>query len=282
VSPASTAFTFAQVAASSPIAGMGSRYALRIQRNADVTATGFTYFAQDNESSMAYHCQGKKITLSYFARKGANYSATSDLFSLGVVGGKGIDQNLLNGYTSGAFLVNTNATLTTSWQRFSFTTGVVASDITQISLQGGRVSTGTAGANDYVDITGVQLEVGDEATDFEYSSYPEDLALCQRYFTKINDTMSFAGFANNANAQFGVPLATPLRVSPSALLTAGNKTVYRHNGSQDATTTAVSVAQFEVDRAQIQLQVAGFSGNTDGYGLTFHTGQGYLTLDSEI
>jgi hypothetical protein len=32
--------------------------------------------------------------------------------------------------------------------------------------------------------TGVQLEVGNDATDFEYRSFGEELALCQRYFEK--------------------------------------------------------------------------------------------------
>ena len=224
--PQSTAHTFAQVAATSPIAGMGSRYALRLQRNADVTATGFTYFAQDNESSMAYHCQGKKLTLSYFARKGANYSATNDLFSLGVVGGKGIDQALVNGYTSGAFLVNTNATLTTSWQRFSFTTGVVAADITQIGLQGGRVNVGTAGANDYVDITGIQLEVGDEATDFEYTEVSATKLMCERYYQKLTGSYAQYGqiamiaYNSSAQAQAAIVYRTEMRAAPSLSYTA--------------------------------------------------------------
>jgi len=38
-------------------------------------------------------------------------------------------------------------------------------------------------------MTGVQLEVGKNATDFEHRSYGEELALCQRYFYKL-DTMT--------------------------------------------------------------------------------------------
>jgi len=36
--------------------------------------------------------------------------------------------------------------------------------------------------SNYVNITGVQLEVGDTATPFEHRSYGEELALCKRYF----------------------------------------------------------------------------------------------------
>ena len=35
-------------------------------------------------------------------------------------------------------------------------------------------------------ITGVQLEVGKNATDFEHRSYGEELALCQRYYQKVD------------------------------------------------------------------------------------------------
>ena len=34
-------------------------------------------------------------------------------------------------------------------------------------------------------ITGVQLEVGSQATPFEHLSFGEELSLCQRYFTNI-------------------------------------------------------------------------------------------------
>ena len=38
-------------------------------------------------------------------------------------------------------------------------------------------------ADDYWQITGVQLEVGEQATPFEHRSFGEELALCERYFT---------------------------------------------------------------------------------------------------
>ena len=38
--------------------------------------------------------------------------------------------------------------------------------------------------NNYWQVTGIQLELGDTATDFEHRSYGEELALCQRYYWK--------------------------------------------------------------------------------------------------
>jgi len=41
-------------------------------------------------------------------------------------------------------------------------------------------------SGDYVEFTGLQLEVGKVATPFEHRSYGEELALCQRYFERIS------------------------------------------------------------------------------------------------
>ena len=53
------------------------------------------------------------------------------------------------------------------------------------------------------EVTGVQLEVGSVATDFEHRSFGQELALCQRYFHKSGDIGTanewFAGVATHAN-----------------------------------------------------------------------------------
>jgi hypothetical protein len=52
---------------------------------------------------------------------------------------------------------------------------------------------GTSGATFY--ITGVQLETGSTATDFENLLYGTELALCQRYYWRETPTDVFAGFS---------------------------------------------------------------------------------------
>ena len=54
---------------------------------------------------------------------------------------------------------------------------------------------GTNGATFY--ITGVQLEVGTQATSFEYRQYTTELQLCQRYFQQIDYLSSNGGIAAN-------------------------------------------------------------------------------------
>jgi hypothetical protein len=62
---------------------------------------------------------------------------------------------------------------------------------------------GTAGANDYVVATGMQLEPGPVVTDFEHVDYATDLARSMRYFEKSvpgpNGPCTFAGSINTPN-----------------------------------------------------------------------------------
>jgi hypothetical protein len=74
-------------------------------------------------------------------------------------------------------------------------------------------------------ITGVQLEVGTVATRFEHRPYGVELALCQRYFQKIDNGGSGNHYTNFGLAtsyaagtytfRFPVPLVTKMRTYPS-------------------------------------------------------------------
>ena len=66
---------------------------------------------------------------------------------------------------------------------------------------GGHTANAGASNNDYVRITGVQLEAGDVATDFEHRSYGDELRRCQRYYY----LHALGSQSNNGNA---APVAT--------------------------------------------------------------------------
>ena len=78
--------------------------------------------------------------------------------------------------------------------------------------------TATNGATWY--ITGIQLEVGRNATDFEHRSYGEELALCKRYYQKMGDTatneLTLGGYSVNGSTIYhSIQLPVEMRVVPT-------------------------------------------------------------------
>ena len=180
------------------------QYALRYQRNSGQTGTGTLSLISNLETTNTIPLVGKQVTVSFYARAGANFSATSNLFNFSLLTGTGTDQNAFSSLTGQASLIGVFDTLTTTWQRFTHT-ATVGTSVTQLALDFAFTPTGTAGANDYFDITGVQLELGSTATTFSRAggSIGGELALCQRYYTRFT-----AGAANFYIGGRGVASAT--------------------------------------------------------------------------
>jgi hypothetical protein len=63
--------------------------------------------------------------------------------------------------------------------------------------------------------TGLQLEVGEQATPFEHRSFGEELALCQRYYQKVPP---LCGHGSGTTFWMSVSFATAMRAQPSLTL----------------------------------------------------------------
>ena len=136
----------------------GFNYALRVQRTSGQSGTGLIYLQTEMESADSMKYRGKKLTLSFYAKKGANFSQSNSQITSNVATGTGTDQSLISGFTGGVNVLSQNNTLTTSWQKFTHTTSsVLASTVNQIAVQFTHSPAGTAGADDCYYITGVQL-----------------------------------------------------------------------------------------------------------------------------
>jgi hypothetical protein len=188
-----TGSTFSRVTTGDTTNLPNIQYAIRAQRNSGDTATNDLNITQNIETANSIPFAGKTVTVSFYARKGANFSAASSQIYLQVFTGTGTDQNLYTGYTGQVTANNTTSTLTTTWQRFS-TTFSIGATATEISIVFAYACVGTAGAADYFDLTGVQMDIGSVPLPFRTyaGTIQGELAACQRYF-------ELCGFGSNVS-----------------------------------------------------------------------------------
>ena len=136
------------------------------------------------------------------------------------------------------------------------------------------------------ELTGLQLEVGSQATAFEHRSFAEEALLCKRYFQQIignGDLVMFGSgrASGTSNALVPIQLAVPLRASPTLPTIA-----YSGWGISNAHTVPSypTVQSFNTTDNQLNLDFGGLSGNlTNGRVATISSNSGStLTMDAEL
>jgi hypothetical protein len=140
-------------------------------------------------------------------------------------------------------------------------------------------------ANDATfELTGVQLEVGSTASDFEHRSYADEFLRCCRYYYFTNAQYFFQARGNNSDGLVGfVDTQVPLRNTPSITMTGG----LRHWGidSNSSSTTQPTIPSFRANQKGVRINQTGHSGVNDDCVMTVQTdgsdGQG-LAFDAEL
>jgi hypothetical protein len=159
----------------------GFSYSARVQRDSGNTSTQGIYFYQDFETINSIRFSGGNVSLSFYAKLGANYSSASSILNYTITYGTGTDQSFYSGMTGQANAAGSTVTLTSTFQRFTVT-AAIPSSATQISIGFFYTPVGTASTNDWFEITGIQLEAGAVATPFEFEDYGTTLLKCKRYY----------------------------------------------------------------------------------------------------
>jgi hypothetical protein len=263
----------------------GFEYCLKLQRTAGNTNTASLSLFYSNESTNTYDLAGSPATLSFWAKIGANYSGGA--LNVVVYSGTGTDQRVY-AYTGLASFASANQAITSTWTRYTFT-GTVAANATETGLILTWTPTGTAGADDSLYITGVQLEAGSTATDFERRPIGTELALCQRYYQKTYElgtapaTVTTVGainyIATGAYQDLNDRLMVEMRGIPSTVRifnpatgTAGEVRNYS-NSTNYAATINSGAGQTSSKQTMFRTSVPATSANE----LTYH-----LTVDAEL
>tara|TARA_R100000458_G_scaffold47902_1_gene46797 strand:- start:152 stop:1318 length:1167 start_codon:yes stop_codon:yes gene_type:complete len=219
--------------------------------------------------------------------------------------------------------VNVAFTPTSTWQRFSFTfagdtdasygirnntdSGIminwvlaagpndIKAAMSTWTVDGGYFR-GVTGQDSFVDntsnefyLTGVQLEVGSVATDFEHRSYGQELQLCKRYYQQINQESSstsiLQSFGNGSGRLRSVLyLPVEMRTAPTVSLnvSGGNPSFYSYTGTPP---TYSSVAGMESTTKNIVVDIninESSQSVTAGAPYDWRGSSAFITINSEL
>jgi hypothetical protein len=136
-------------------------------------------------------------------------------------------------------------------------------------------------------VTGVQLQVGTQATAFDWRPYGTELMLCQRYYYKVSGNLKrFAVGYNSATttSEFNIYFPTSMRTSATALETSGTAADYRvlHNGGSTVCSAVPAFGSAYPEGGWLTATVA--SGLTTGQAsqIRFESASAYLAWSAEL
>ena len=251
----------------------------------------------------------KDVTLSFWVRSNLTGTGVVNLYNVDANKHAGATYTInssntwerktvtIAGDTSSGFDNNNGNSLEV---RFYLAAGTDFSSGTQVNTWSARTSTndatdltlniGSSSSNE-IYITGVQLEVGETATEFEHRPYGLELSLCQRYYYQINSTNTareFLGlcFGYDSDDGFGT-FYLPVSMRGSISLSANDIALWLGATVDTNTISFVLHRQPHVGSTAIGINIDNTGspsiGTRDclGYGFN-NTSAGYLKIESEL
>jgi len=213
------------------------------------------------------------------------------------------------GDTTGAFGNDTGDSLQIDWWLDSgstYNSGAVPTSWEAYAAgdraAGETLAFGDSTANDFY-ITGIQLELGSVATDFEHRSYGEELALCQRYYFRLGNPNGYTylplgGVKYTSGGDFvlsTIHFPTEMRTSPTGshnltsltLSTsggAGTWNFYWQNQGQHTTSGTGTIANLNFQTTPITASAGAYfiSSSSDRSTALRFGSDGYFDFDAEL
>ena len=204
----------------------GSYYSARVAAVEDVDE--LVTFSQALESQDSIKFRGQKLTLSFWAKAGAEFVTDNATLTCKIVTGKGTDEKVL-AFTTSADAISANKTLTDTFVKHTITTtAAIASDITQVGVSFAFTHAGAGVTTNYFELSQVQLCAGSIALPFQPKSFAQELADCQRYYYRFGADSAIRcailGNTWDSAGRFAVNVQTrvQMRATPTVAIYSGD------------------------------------------------------------
>jgi hypothetical protein len=268
------------------------KYSAKIQRDSGNTATNAIRVTHNFENA-GIELAGKKATLSFYLRVGAEFSNSSMSISVTTssVDPESVIYSSGGGFNSGnadLFSSSTSISPTETYVRYSYTVDVpTTANAMQIVFA--YSPTGTAGSNDSFYLAGVQLEEGTIATPFRRNqpNIQAELAACQRYYCRINSQTVGTGLGygicvSSAASYTTVHFPVPMRVAP--VLDGFANLIVTDRANYDLAVSGFSTTQRYINQYSMHANTTHASGgaSTRFHHLAMNNANGYIAFTAEL
>jgi hypothetical protein len=226
---------------------------------ANAESTTLSFWVKSNKTGIyianLYDENNRDISQSYTISSADTWEKKTLTFAGDTSGAFGND-NAIGLYVN--FYLSAGSNLT------SGTLGTTWSSYTAANTAVGQVNLADSTSNEWY-ITGVQLEAGTSASDFEFLPVDINKRRCQRYYQQVVQNSYLAGArANNTSAIWGIKLftVTPLRAAPT--IDAGTYQYYYGDAGNGAISSSVTATSVVTDDSGVTSRAdSGFTGLED-------------------
>ena len=217
----------------------------------------------------------RQISQSYTISSSDTWEKKTLTFAGDTTGALGNDNgnSLQVSWWLGAGTDYTSGTLSTSWTANTNANRAV-----------GQVNHADSTSNNFW-ITGVQLEVGTAASDFEFVPYDVNLQRCKRYFQNVDGAINAHQTADTSQAIFYFALQSPMRANPSATITNTTANFGTFGGNNDASSPSILSNKCTTTYGSLEYEhgVAFASSSGENQILIYNDhGTTFFTLSSEL
>ena len=162
----------------------------------------------------------------------------------------------------------------------TFTSGTMSASLEPVTNANRAAGIGSifASTDNEIEITGIQLEVGSQATPFEHRSFGEELTLCQRYFELLNGGIAMGASDSATNTQASVQYKVSKRAGATI---AKSGTVYANDGATQGTVSGVANSKDFTSGVLISFTTSSISNNEVIYIYANNEADG-ITADAEL